>query len=214
MPSSAIGATLSALAQADGSPVVTRTNTGDVIERKYNLKRSSVKSITDALTFGTADSEYTNSFLSQIRSNPVGAQKAEITLIYEPANIDRGELVPAVGTVIKEIDANAIEIPIGTTTISDSGIQERKKEGIESFLSPQPIYQRTEILSAFTFNETNAINDVGKIDDSPNGLASPTADKWLKVGFVVRSVGDKFEKTERWQYASAGWDTEIYTTVA
>jgi len=172
-----------------------------------------VKAVTDSLVFGTADGEYTNAVLTSITSRRVGSNEAEVTLTYAP-DTGTAETLPPVGTVVQEIDANPIELPISEAIgITSQEIAQKKKDGVEAFLSPQPIYRRVEVLASFTFNETNAIDDVGKIDNTPEGLVSPTSGKWLKVGFVVRSVGDKFEQTETWQYAANGWDTDIYSSV-
>lgn len=213
MAATGIGAGLNKLFQNNDSPKVTRTESGDTVERVFNLRRNRVKEVTDALTFGTADGEYTNAVLTSIQAAPIGALKSEVTLRYEPAQ-GTAEAIPPVGTVVQEIDANPIDIPIGALGLSEDIVADKKFEGIEGVLSPQPIYRRTEILSSFTFSETNAINNVGKIDNTPEGLTSPTSGKWLKVGFVVRSVGSKFEKSESWQYAENGWDTDIYSSVA
>jgi len=208
-----IGAVLQQLQEIDASPTVKRNETGDVVTRKFNLNKGRVKAVTDALTYGTADGEYTNAVLTEIGSEPINANTAEVTLVYAPVNAT-DEVLPPTGTVIQETDANAIDIPIGKADISDSLKDQNLKNGVEAFLSPQPIYRRIEILDAFTFSETNAIDDVGKIDNTPEDLTGANAGKWLKVGFVVRSVGAKFEQTETWQYAENGWDTDIYTAIA
>lgn len=208
-----IGAVLQQLQEIDTSPSVKRNETGDVVTRKFNLNKGRVKAVTDALVYGTADGEYTNAVLTEIASEPINANSAEITLVYAPVNAT-DEVLPPVGTVIQETDANAIDIPIGKADISDSLKDQNLKDGVEAFLSPQPIYRRIEILDAFTFSEANAIDNVGKIDNTPEDLTSPSVGKWLKVGFVVRTVGSKFEQTETWQYAENGWDTDIYTAIA
>jgi len=215
MASTSIGAGLNKLQQNNNSPEVERTDAGDVITRRFNLRRDRVKAVTDALVYGTADGEYTESVLTKIGSSPIGAAKAEVRLVYEPVS-GTVEAIPPVGTIIQEIDANPIDIPVGDSKegLSEAIVAEKKKEGIEAILRPQPIYRRTEILSSFTFSEANAIDDVGIIDNSPEGLTGATAGKWLKVGFVVRSVGTKFEQVETWQYAENGWDTDFYTSIA
>jgi len=209
-----IGATLNVFQEHDKSPVVNRTDAGDVIERKGYIKKSRIKAYTDSLTFGTADGEFSNAVLTAVNSTPVSGDKAELTLTYSPVNTTY-EVLPPVGTVIQEIDANAIDIPIAKNpNLTSQDIAQKKKKGVEAYIAPQPIYRRTEILSSFTFKEANAIDDVGKIDNSPKDLSTPTAGKWLKMGQTVRAVGDKFEQTETWQYASNGWDTDIYNSIA
>lgn len=211
MSSTRIGAGLNLKQQNSGSPEVERSVTGDIVTRKFNILRSRVKAVTDAETYGTADGEYTDSVLTKMISRPVGATNAELTYTYEPSAD-----AEVVGTVIQEIDSNPIDIPVGDAKegLSAAVIAAKKKEGIEAILRPQPIYRRTEILASFTFSEANAINDVGKIDNTPAGLTSPTAGKWLKVGFVVRTAGAVVEQAETWQYAENGWDTDFYSSIA
>ena len=212
-----IGATLATLQENDKSPIITRSTAGDIVERKYNLNKAQVKSITDALTFGTVDVDYANAYLNTIRSRPVDGLTSEITLTYEPSN-STSEILPAVGTVIQEIDANPIDIPIAKVDgISEVQIQAEKNDGIEAYLSPQPIYMRTEILNSFVFSEANATGDVGKIDRTPEGLTDVATGpvvaysiRWLVTGYTVRSVGDKYEEIKHWQYAVNGWDETIY----
>ena len=206
--------TLQNLQENPDSPELIRNESGTTVTRKYNLLKSRVEAVTGALVYGTADSTYTASFLTSIRSRPVSATKVEISIMFEPEQLQT-ERLPAVGTITQEIDANPIDIPIKENAVATSQeVAQRVADGREAYLSPQPIYRRTEVLNAFTFNETNAINNVGKIDLTPEGLVAPTPEAWLKVGNVVRTVGDKFEKTEVWQYAENGWGTDLYQVVS
>lgn len=224
MPTAEIGAVLQQLQETDRSPQVERSEVGDIVTRIFNLQKDRVKDVSDALVYGTADGEFTNAFLRRVSSRPVSAKKTEISLIYEPANTTF-ETLPAVGTVIQEIDGNAIEIPIAKNPFVSpgAGILAQKEDGVEAYLSPQPIYRRTEILNSFSFDQDagagadsifEVTSTVGVIDNSPEGITNPETGKWLKVGYNARSVGDKYEKLETWQYASNGWDTNIYASVA
>ena len=127
-----------------------------------------------------------------------------------------------VGTIIQEIDANAIDIPIAKNpSVSPSEVDQNIKDGVEAYLSPQPTYRRTEILDSFAFDETGGPGSiqeitasVGVIDNTPEGITNPSAGKWLKIGHTVQSTDDTFEQVETWQYASNGWDTTIYSSIA
>jgi len=206
-----IGNSLTSFQENDTSPQVTRNSGGITVVRKGQLKTSEVQTYFGTLNFGIdTDADYTGSYLSEAAASPVSPSKSEVTLTYGPESETE-----AVGTVVQEIDANAIDIPIAKApALTSHEVDQNIKNGVEAYLSPQPIYRRTETINAFTFSETNAVDDVGKIDNTPEGLTSPSAGKWLKVGFVVRSTGDNFEKVETWQYAENGWDTDIYDAVA
>jgi hypothetical protein len=47
--------------------------------------------------------------------------------------------------------------------------------------------------------------------NAPTGMTSPTAGRWLKMRLSIRKSGNVVEKSETWQYASAGWDDHIYS---
>lgn len=216
MPSVRIGASYGSLTVAGGgtetddSGRVRREESGDFVEREFNIDKASFKAASDLLVIGTADTEFPNSKLRRVVFDPKAGTAGAATLFFEPQSLSF-----AVGTVIKEIDANAIEAPIRRNIIANDAEQDAAiAKGQEAFLSPQPVYRRTEIISSFTFNEANAIDDVAKIDNTPEGLISPSAGKWLKVANVVRSTGDNFEKVEVWQFAQEGVNPDLYVTIA
>lgn len=214
MPSARIGASYTSLTagetETDNSPRVRREDLGDFVEREINIDKASFKAASDLLTIGASDSTYANAKLKSVAFEPLPGTAGIATLFFEPESLSF-----AVGTVIKEIDSNAIEVPIRRNIVANDAEKDAALVlGQEAFLSPQPVYIRTEIISAFTFNEASAIDDVGKIDNTPDGLATPTAGKWLKTSNVVRSTGDNFELRESWQYASEGWNTDLYVSVA
>jgi len=216
-----IGSTLNVFKENDDSPIVARSEAGDVITRKGNIKASRVKAWSDTLVYGTPDGEYPDAVLTGIQADPVNGGTSEITLTYSPVNASF-EVIPPVGTVIQEVDANAIDIPIlKNPNLTPSEAQALLNDGVESYIAPQPTYRRTEILSAFSFDVTGGagsideiLSTVGRIDSTPEGLTNPTATEWLKVDQTVRAVGDKFEQVEVWQYASDGWDDDIYDVIA
>jgi hypothetical protein len=209
MPNVQIGGqnSLDSLVETDESPIITRGESGDTVERIYILNSDVVKTITDSLSWGTSDSVYINALLASAKVVKVAPSRSQVTLIYEPEKLATFERIAAVGTVTQEVDANPIDIPIKKNPNTSSAfVQQDKADGVEAYISPQPTYTRTEILGSFVFSEANAIDNVGKVDLTPEGLSSPSPNKWLKTGFNVRTVGDKFEKTETWQYAENAWD--------
>ena len=222
MPSVRIGAKLQQLQPNADTPRVNSGTTGDTVTRTFNLRRDRVKAVLDSIPIGTQDNEWTSSYLLSKDAVPIGSDESIVTLVYGP--LGTAEQLPPVGTVTQEIDANPMEVPItlgNDEAISEAAVALHRKNGIEAFLKPQPIYRRVEILNSFDFDETDftdgigeVILTVGKIDNSPEGITNPSTGTWLKVGYVARTVGDKYEKTETWQYASNGWDATIYDSIA
>jgi hypothetical protein len=109
----------------------------------------------------------------------------------------------------KASDSNGVELPIELNG-NHSKSWETTKPGVTSFIAPQPTYTYTQIVSNFTFSESNIVENVGTID-SPTGMSSPSANKWLKTSKTVTPQGDKYQITETWQYSASGWDTDIYS---
>ena len=109
----------------------------------------------------------------------------------------------------KSSDSNAVELPIKRNP-NWSISWEDSKPGYESFIVPQPTYTYTQIVNSFTFSESNIVDNVGTIN-SPTGMTSPSANKWLKTSKTVTPQGGKYQITETWQYNASGWDTDIYS---
>lgn len=226
MASVRIGGNLTALSENADSPNITTGIIGTKVVRTYNIDYTSALTVVAALTYGTGDADYSNSKLRESNIRNVGPKNAVVTLTYVPnewESSDQPESLPPVGTITKEIDANPILLPlIDNDNVTSQDIDQGRNigigalQGIDGFLSPQPIYIRTEILDAgtYTFSEANAITNVAKIfttaQMSTAGLSGATDGLWLKVGLRVRTVGDKYEKTERWQYAEKGWNAALY----
>jgi len=198
-----------------------RTDSGVEIVDVYSCSYANRVAVIAAIgiNYGDGHSVETDSKLREINVIRIDPFYCELHYSYMPNNPGGATLQP-VGTVTMEADANPLRIPIGqNANASGTNYDADKKvgvgdwDGITHYLSPQPIYIRSEVLNAFTFSEANIIDTVGKIDDSPEDMTTPTAGKWLVVGFGVRQTGDKFTKRKKWQYDAAGWNTDIYTTV-
>lgn len=190
------------------------------------IYRKTVKcGVTLTLAFGDAnpDAAYSTTVLKEINHDPTpGGGYETLELVYGTP-VPGNPMTPPVGTIIFEADANPIEIPIeqhpnfspGQSQYDDAGnivtpYVNGLKPGVTSYQVPQPTFTRTEILSSFTFSEANIISNVGK-RNAPTGMTSPTANKWLKTRLSLRQSGNVVEKTESWQYAGNGWDTDIYS---
>ena len=199
------------------SPFIDETGTTLEITETFNVNYANAAAAITVRGFTYGDSwpssPYTSAVLKRITIRKAGPKNSEVVYIWRAPE--------AVGTITKEGDSNVIEIPIGQHPAATSqNYDEANKigigdwEGVESWLSPQPIYKRTEVLSAFEFTEANLVQNVGKLfttlQMSNKGLIGATDKKWLKMSLNVTEQGDEFSKTESWQFADRGWDDVIY----
>jgi len=214
---------LTALEVKPDSPRIEKTENGTRVTRTYNVNYADAETAISGLSFGDADADFSEAKLRHINYQKDGPQNATLELVYIPPTWPSDPNVPAlpaVGTVTQGADANPIEIPIeqvdGITSqdVDENGVGVGEFAGITHKLEPQPVYRRGEVLGSFTFSEANIIENVGKIDQTPAGMTSPTSGKWLKTGRGIQQVGDDFDKQESWQYASEGWNTTLYASVS
>lgn len=221
MSATALGNNLTTAVTGKNSPEIRTTENGtEYVYRKVQKKGTAI-----GISFGTAnpDSSFSSTVLKGINYIPQpGGGYETIELVYaDPVTGSPG--TPPVGTIIQETDSNMIELPIqqhpgfssGSSTYDDAGnlitpyVTSKLLPGVTSFLSPQPTYTRTEMLSSFTFSEANIISNVGK-RQAPTGMTSATAAKWLKTRLSIRKIGKVVEKSESWQYAQNDWESVIY----
>jgi len=218
-----IGWTGGYLKERLNSPSIKKTDNGPEVTHIYDTNYATAEAAIAAYGVNFGDphpAPYASAVLVEIGIQKDGPKNAIVTYLYRQTT-GSGEVIPPVGTITREIDSNVIEIPIGqNSNASGTNYDKEKKvgvgdwEGIEAELSPQPVYKRQEILSSFTFSETEAVKNVAKRFNSAQmnakGLSGATTNKWLKMSLNVREVGEKFEMTETWQYAEKGWKTDIY----
>lgn len=161
--------------------------------------------------------------LRSISETTAGGKKT-ITANYALPNTSKDPTPSPVGTITKEADGTAQEVPIeshpyyrGDRTeengppVIETGSGYVEKPGVESYLIPGAIYTRTEVVSGFVWSEDNVVSGTGLLS-SPTGLTGASANKWLKTGRTVREEGSSAIITETWQYAPNGWDEDIYLT--
>jgi hypothetical protein len=219
MAATVIGNSLTARVERKDSKRKTRTTSGNTATYRYTQKVGTT--VSDAL--GTADPADATIFLKSIDFDPnPGGGYETVVLTYEPSTPGDASTGP-VGTITFETDANAMAFPIEqhpgfqpSSSLYENGVLitpyvgTALKPGVMEYYIPQPTFTRTEVLSSFTFSEANIISAVGT-RNAPTGMTGPTAGKWLKMRLAVRKSGNVVEKTETWQYASGGWDTDIYS---
>lgn len=223
-----IGWSGATLEEVPGSPSIVKTARGAEVTEIYHCDYASAEAAITArgLDFGDAcpiaGGVYSTALLETIQINKVGPRQGQVIYIYKVPDPSSPDL--PVGTVILEADSNTIDIPIGQHPSALSHFppvydQEKQTgvgdwEGIEAYLSPQPIFTRTEIISSFTFSEANIIKNVACRMTGAlmalEGMTGATDDKWLQVQLSIKAQGDSYEKTKRFQYDSAGWNDEIY----
>jgi hypothetical protein len=225
MAATVIGNALTTRLARKDSGKKSRTTSGNTATYRYTQKVGTA--VSNAL--GEADPADATIFLKEVNFDPTpGGGYETVELVYAPSTPGDPSTGP-VGTVTLEADANAIEVPIqqhpnyyGSDSYRDAeGVFHAflkagggapggtDNPGVESYMVPQPTFTRTEVLSSFTFTEANIISAVGT-RNAPTGMTSPTADRWLKMRLSIRKSGNVVEKSESWQYASAGWNTLIY----
>lgn len=218
MAATVIGNALTTRVEQKNSPRKRVTSDGTFWEYRYTQKKGTAVSETIGAEFPASSGLY----ISEIAYEPAPGGGYETLVIMSGPKTASG-ITPPVGTIWYEADANPIEIPIErhpNYTYSESQkyedgryiplINGNPKPGVESYMVPQPTFTRYEIVNSFTFSEANIISAVGT-RNAPTGMTSPTANKWLKMRLGVRQTGNVYEKSETWQYASAGWDTDIYS---
>ena len=166
--------------------------------------------------FGTAspDGAHPELKLAGAEIRPSGDPKSvfvEITY-KEPES----STFPPSGTIIQESESNFIEGDIKDhPTLTDVEKTTLLNSGFNTYAIPTVTYRRIEwrAFSAFVFSESNILGNVGKVDNTPNGLTSPTAGTWLASGKSVRREGASVEITEEWTHNSSGWNDVAGTAI-
>lgn len=208
-----------------GSPRVDKLDTGIKVTHQYDVNYDAAE---DALTtagfvFGAAHPvPYVASVLMEISIEKDGPKNAIVTLVYYPVtwSAKSPEKVPPVGTVELYSDSNAQEVPLRmSASVSTSNYDRTRNigigdlEGIHAFLDPRPVFGRIETLSGFTFSEANVVANVAKrfstAQMTTRGLTGATKNFWLQMRLQVRQAGDKYQKTEEWQYSEM-WSDVLY----
>jgi hypothetical protein len=105
---------------------------------------------------------------------------------------------------------NMVQIPIEQHPSYDPGWAESKK-GVQGYMNPQPTVTRTlrYDLAGFSWTQANIIGAAGK-RQAPPFVSGAAATHWLFMSRDIQYDGSRIEVTDTWQYASNGWDTDIY----
>ncbi len=185
------------------------------VVRRYWVPNTYLKTFLDALSSADTDALWTSAVLVSVGVSQAGSTNAvkEIEKRFEPPGWSF-TILP-VG-VTQEADANPVEVPVAKAPGSPSAaeIEAVLKDGIEATLMPMPTYRRTVVSSgSFTWSQANIIANVGKIDDTPEGMTSPTAGRWLQNEHKVTEHSSVVTEIFDWQYNLTGWDTTLYDSV-
>jgi len=204
------------LTERSDSPVIQKSSSGVRVTHRYDVNLADKETATAGFDYGDQDDLYTGSLLRGIGMEKDGPINCIVSLTYEPNGWTDGTSIPASGTVEQFCDANPTSIPIGShPNASGSNYDDKKNIGIDGwqgrthFIQPEPIYGRREVLDAFVFSESNIIDSVGKLDQTPEGMTNPSRNRWLKNGFRVDQRGAKYQQEETWKYSTLGWLNNI-----
>lgn len=186
------------------------------VTRRYWVPTSNLKTFLDGLSTADTDVDWTDAALVSAGVSQVGETNAVklVEIRYEPPEW-AFTIIPE--GVTQEADANPIEVPVAKAPglPSPGEIEAAIGDGIEAVLVPMPVYRRTEQSSgSFTWSEANIIDNVGKIDNSPEGMSAPNAGMWLMTEHKVSERGGVVSEQHGWQYNPTGWDTTLYDSVA
>lgn len=227
MSNQRIGFTGTVLQERIDSPKILKSAAGTEIIETFNANQADAEDAITArgYTYGDAcpisGGIYSDSLLLTIGIDKDGPVNAIVTYKWAVPDPTTQEAQTPVGTVVLGSDSNAIDIPIGqNVNKSGTNYDEEKKigigdwEGIESFLSPQPVFNRTETLAAFSFSQTNIVGSVGNVMTTvamaAKGLSGATDKYWLQMSLVVTQNGNVFTKKEEFQFADNGWAKDLY----
>jgi len=184
------------------------------VTRRYWVPNSNLAAFLAGLSTADTDATWTDAKLVSAGVSQVGDTNAvkQVEIRYEPPEWSF-TIIPE--GVTQEADANPIEVPYsqGPNSPSAGEIEAAAADGIEAVLVPMPIYRRTEQSSgSFTWSQDNIIDNVGKIDNAPAGMTSPSAGRWLMTEHKVTERGGVISEQHGWQYNETGWDTAVYKT--
>lgn len=115
-------------------------------------------------------------------------------------------------------DSNMVDVPIKLHPdwAGNAAAWAVSKADVEIYKSPQPTFTSSlvEPLVDTDINQSELIEGVGKIWSpaalSVHGLTGASDNKWLCVNISIVNGENNTEKTYTWQYASNGWDTDLY----
>jgi len=200
-----VGTTFSV--EQPGSPAVSKDASGNLqIERTYLIHKDNIPAVIAAATPNTVDPDYTSAQFAGMRAEIASASTRYLTVTYrEP---DYSEEIESIGTVTRSADANPILEPLEKRLTNSTDIETAKADGIEGFMRSAPKYRYKKIKSggAFGWTEEEIISGVGKVDNAPSGMTSPSENKWLMDEHTIREVGGLLEEEWGWQYNEEGWE--------
>lgn len=192
------------------SPEVDFDTAGNIATtRIYAIKREYVASYLAGKTVSDTDPIWTDAKLRGIRVAALSPEMRLVSERYEP-NSWGYSLIGPVGTEEQEADANPLITPVDIVAPDSPGVEAIKADGLDGKLEPQPVYRYRKVKGSFTWSEENIVSGVGKIDNAPAEMDTPTAGKWLMNEHSVTETGGVVQEEWGWQFADNGWNTNLY----
>lgn len=218
------GGLSSTLFETAGSPHRVQTVDADVVTRTFKVR---VAGITGGLpAFGSADSVYTDHYVSRIDYKATGEDDIyEVTIDYSvlgsggtlnpnaPLPVDEVEYIA--GTTERHIGAHPSYDPAWLGNPKTDGVADPRgnptteptKKGVENYLIPTGIYRKTSY--SHTKPDLN-IQDIGK-RKIPTGESG--SDRWLYTGYTLKITKGVYQLSEEYTFLPIGtWDTDIYAS--
>lgn len=190
-----------------GSPVISKDSSGNIqVERVYLIHEDNLSAVVAAIDPTAVDFDYPTAAFAGLRSEYASPSTRYFRIIYrEP---DFAEEIESIGSVFRSADSNPILEPLEKVLTNSTDIETAKADGIEGFMRSAPKYRYKKIKTggSFPWTEEAIISGVGKVDNAPTGMTSPSANKWLMDEHTIREVGALIEEEWGWQYNEEGWE--------
>jgi len=194
------------------SPEVDFDSAGNIATtRIYAIRREHVANYLAGISPTDSDPIYTDAKIRGIRVSSISSEFRMVSVRYEPDSWGYA-LIGPVGTTEQEADANALITPVDIVAPDSPGVEAIKADGLDGKLEPQPVYRYRKVKSSFTWTEENIVSGVGKLDDAPAEMVSPSSGKWLMTEHSVQEAGGVVQEEWGWQFADNGWNANLYTT--
>jgi len=211
----------SSLVLYPSQPTRSRNSSGTwTLKYKYWCKSSAAKDSGDdgdlpANASAPPDGDFSDLELNQVTVTPQvqNPSMVDVELTYTLPN-SSPSFPLSEGEVRFESDVTLQDADIIEKAIEDEWSESAKEDAIvtrqkKTYLAPVPTFRRIENAASVSFSEANIIENVG-VRDTPTGMISPTADKWIKSRKSMVQQGSRTLITQEWWYSTSAWAGEEY----